>query len=131
MSGAIWMGLAVVAAAFILKSLLTSNIDRAMRDAVQRDSISPIVEAIEAKPEDSRVTLLNHTLKRLWESYHRELAARLVRQMAPALSGASITHYWIQKCLEVEPEMSSEHLDMEFLVEHYRPDLAAGCGAAG
>jgi len=101
------------------------------RSAVKSDDPGELVTALSEMPEAARPTAFNQAVRDLWETYHRELAARLIRDGAGWLSGATIVQYWIRQVLEVEPDVANDTFDADFLTAFYNPEVAARCGKFG
>jgi hypothetical protein len=93
-------------------------------------NVEAYVHFVMKAPESRRPNLWDQGITRLWRGYRRETAMALMKAAA-ARSSAPVVQFWIRQALEIEPEMSAEHLDEEFLKEHFRPDVAARCGRVG
>ena len=92
---------------------------------------TPLIEELAKKGEPARPTSFNRTFQQLWEAYDRDLAAQFLKASIPLMADARIVQYWIKQIMEVEPEISEELFDPDFLALHYRPDIAASCGKFG
>ena len=102
----------------------------ALKAARQRQDIEPLLAVLGGLSGEEQATRINQAVRHLWDGWERETATRLVREAA-AICDAKIVHYWIQRVLEVEPELAALHFGPAFLEEQFRPDLARGCGAGG
>lgn len=127
------LGIALGAAALVAWLLLARrpSVTREVSRAVSTRDIAPLVTLLSAKPEDTRPTAFNAAVKGLWDRYERGLAARLMRDMASLVAGASIAQYWLKQAIEVEPDIARETFSDEFLSEFYNPEVAARCGKFG
>jgi hypothetical protein len=67
----------------------------------------------------------------LWGRWERGLAAKLVRELVVRFPEEKLGQFWLQKVIEVEPELAEEELGKEFLTTRYKPEVAAACGAVG
>ena len=127
----IWLVIGViVTAAIILSSKSKGGLARSLVKARATGEVGGLVAAIEASPEASRATLWDQAIGALWADYAREAATHLIMAGAQR-SEADILQYWIQRVMEVEPELAHEHFSEDFLAEYFRPQVAAGCGRCG
>ena len=102
-----------------------------IKEARKAKDPSPLVDELAKKDEPARPTSFNKTFQLLWEAYDRDLAAQFLKASMPLMADARIVQYWIKQIMEVEPEISQEVFDTEFLTRFYRPDIAASCGRFG
>ena len=42
-----------------------------------------------------------------------------------------IAQYWLDRARSAEPELTDEHLGQDFMVQYFKPRLAAQCGGGG
>ncbi len=127
----IWVAIGVVVtAAVILGSKSKSGLARGLVKARATGEVGGLVAAIEASPVASRATLWDQAIGALWADYAREAATNLIMAGAQR-SDADILQYWIQRVMEVEPEIAEAYFSEDFLAEHFRPQVAAGCGRCG
>ncbi len=123
----IYIAFAAVAAIAVLRLFRRgADVAAVAAHAAASGDVTLLVEQIEASDADP-ATSWDQAIARLWEAYHRETAARLVVEGARR-SQAPVLQYWIQRFLEVEPEIAEEHFTPEFLDRYYRPEVAAKCG---
>ncbi|HOX44761.1 MAG TPA: hypothetical protein PK668_14275 [Myxococcota bacterium] len=129
----LWIGVGVGAGIFffLLLSILRPNLDRLVARAVQSGELGELQGFIEKRREGSQPAAYNYAIRRLWDGYHRELAARLARELARNFGTVPIAQYWLQQILQVEPAIASEQFDQEFLATYFVPEVAARCGKAG
>lgn len=130
MSTWIWVALGTVVVGFVAAGARGDQIKRAMKVARRTGEVADLVAAIEATPGKDRATRWDQAISDLWQGYHREAAAKLVVE-AVQRSDADIIHYWIQRVLEVEPEVAADVFTREFIADYFRPQVAARCGKAG
>ena len=55
----------------------------------------------------------------------------MVKELAQRHESCSISQYWINQVLSVEPNMAKETFGKDFLDSHYKPEVAAKCGHVG
>lgn len=119
--------LAVVAALIVLRGLRTGGGVASWADhAAHSGDLQLLLRHIETSGPDT-ANAWDQAITTLWQSYHRETAARLVVEAAKR-SDAPVVQYWIKRFQEVEPEIASEQFSDEFLAAYYQPQVAAKCG---
>ncbi len=121
-------GVAVVG--FAAFSLRKSPIEQGIKTARDSGEVSQLVEAIVAKKARDEATEWDAAITKLWNTYHREAATKLV-MAATEHSQADILQYWIQRIWEVEPEIAQAHYTKDFIDAHFKPEVAAKCGRKG
>ncbi|RME28790.1 MAG: hypothetical protein D6806_02335 [Deltaproteobacteria bacterium] len=128
-----WIFVAVAGIVLIVVMLKVTSpgLGKAVDRAVQQDDITPIVEAVEKKPEAERPSAYNHAIRMLWNTYHRGLAAKLIRHLAQKHVEVPIAQYWLKQIMQVEPRLAKQELGDDFLHRHYMPEVAASCGPVG
>ena len=131
MSTWVLVGIGALVVGFVAAgSARTDGYKGGLKRARRGGEIAPLVEAIERSPGGDQVTRWDHAVSTLWQAYERETAALLIME-GLRRTDADVLHYWMQKVLEVEPEIAAEVLDRDELVRHFRPQAAARCGRAG
>lgn len=127
------IGLGAVAGIGVLalQQWLRPSVSRETARAMSTKELGRVVELIDGRPHETQATAYNTAVRSMWDAYERELATRLIREMAHHIPKASIAQYWIKQALEVEPEIAQETLDEDFLREFYSPEVAARCGKFG
>lgn len=120
----------VAVAVAVVNSKTKNGLARGLVQARATGDVSGLVAAIQASPAGSQATLWDQAIGTLWGEYAREAATHLIMAGAQR-SDASILQYWIKQVMEVEPEIAEAYFDEEFLANHYRPQVAAGCGRCG
>ncbi len=129
----VWIGIGVGAAiaAWVLWQALRPNLDRLVAQAVKTGELGELQRFIEGRREGAQAAAYNYAIRRLWDAYHRELAARLARELARNFGTVPISQYWLRQILQVEPGIAKDQFDKEFLATYYVPEVAARCGPAG
>jgi hypothetical protein len=129
----VWIGVGVGAGvlALLVLSILRPNLDRLVARAVASGELGELQRSIEKRREGAQPAAYNYAIRRLWDAYHRELAARLARELARNFGTVPISQYWLQQVLQVEPAIASQQFDKEFLATYFVPEVAARCGKAG
>ncbi len=120
----------VATVAVVLSSKSKNGLARSLVRARATGEVGGLVAAIEASPAASRATLWDQAIGALWADYAREAATHLIMAGAQR-SDADILQYWIQRVMEVEPEIAHEFFSDDFLTVYFRPQVAAGCGKCG
>lgn len=93
--------------------------------------LAPLQSALAKASPGAQPTEYDRVLKRLWDTYERELAAQLARDFATRRKDAPVSQYWLRKLMEHEPGIASRVFDDEFLARYYDASVAAGCGKCG
>jgi len=88
----------------------------AVAAARESGEVAPIVEAIKARGLADKPNVWHQTLDTLWNDYERELAARLVVE-AGVFHSNDMLQSWIQRVIEVEPEIAMETFTRAFVIE--------------
>lgn len=95
--------------------------------AADTGDLAPLLHALHrAGPTD-----YHRVLKRLWNGYHRDVAAQVARDYAQRHADAPTAQYWLRQVLENEPAVAAKHLDEPFLEAFYVPSVAQTCGSYG
>ncbi len=131
MSNVVWIALGVGVVAFLVYRFFVPSVDKLAEEAAKTKDLGPLKEAISKKFEASQPAAYNHAIRRLWDSFRRDLAVELIRDMAQNFAQQPITQYWLKQALQVEPKMTKRKLGKKFLDTYYLPDLANQCGPAG
>jgi hypothetical protein len=126
-----WVIIGAVLTAFFIWRMLIPNLDKIVDQAVKLKDLGLIDQAIKKRSKNSRPTLYNHAVRRMWDSYQRPMAIDLVKSLAENFPDSNITQYWIKQILSVEPGMAKESFSKEFLSHYYKPEVAAQCGQVG
>lgn len=87
--------------------------------------------ALEALGKAAEPTEYHRVIKRLWDGYHRQEAAKVARVYLERHKDAPTAHYWIKRVLQDEPDIAAEYLDTTFLDAFYDPGVACKCGTYG
>ncbi len=121
-------------AAISLLLIQIANRSSALEDALARardtGEVEPVARALASDAEDDQATEWNEVIDDLWQSYHREEAARLVVE-AVDYTDATILQYWMREIMQVEPDIANKVFDEDFLEEHFDPEVASRCGSSG
>ena len=126
-----WVIICVILTLFTLWRLLIPSMDKIVDQAVKQKDLGLIGQAIEKRSANSRPTAYNHAIRRMWDSYQRPMAIKLVKNLAENFPDSNISQYWIKQILTVEPGMAKESFSKEFLSHYYKPEVAAQCGQVG
>ncbi len=116
--------------AVLVRRFAQPGLGRSISAAVDAQDASPILETMSRLRPSTQPEAYNTTIRRLWNRYERELAAELIVSLGKSHSDTKIAQYWMRELLTSEPRLS-QHLTSEFLAAHYRPEVAAQCGAVG
>jgi len=128
----IWIALGAIALVLVTTwSWRAGGIERAVARAVSKGDVDALLELLLKRTIVTQPAAFNHVIRRLWNDYQRPLAAPLIRALGERHSDVPISQYWISQLQTVEPGLAKEHLDPTFLQDHFRPQVAAGCGTAG
>lgn len=129
-----WMWIAIGACALFgfvaVNKVRPMSLDRGLEIARKEGDFSPLIEVIERGNLEQQATLWNQVFDRLWKAYDREIVAQLVVEAAMRCD-ADILQYWIQKVLEIEPEIAQDVFSPAFLIGFFKPDVAAKQGKCG
>lgn len=127
----VWIVLGVALIGFLVYRAMVPSLDRVVDRAVGAQDVTPIVETIVKKSERARPNAFNHAIRRLWDNYHRDLAVKLVKELAFDHGTSAITQYWLKQVMTVEPKMARKSFSKDFLHTYYMPEVAAKCGHVG
>lgn len=130
MTSWIWIALAGVGMALIAMFFLRKTGSPNAMAAARSGDVSLLVASLAGTTGDDAATRWDNAISDLWKTYHRETAAEVVVQAAQH-SDADIIQYWIAQVIQVEPDIAREKFSQEFLMEHFRPDVATRCGRKG
>ena len=118
-------------ALFFLARLGASPVERAIAVASKEKDAKPVLEAIVALKFERRLGAYNRSIRRFWSSYERELAMPLIRHLVMEFPDQLIAQYWLDRARTAEPELTENHLGRDFMVQYFKPKLAAQCGSSG
>ena len=124
-------GCVVVVGGLILGRLAASPVERAIAQASQDKDPTSVLKAIAALKHQNRLGAYNRSIRRFWSAYERELAMPLIRHLAMEFPNQLIAQYWLDRARSAEPELTDEHLGQDFMVQYFKPRLAAQCGGGG
>ncbi|MBK04640.1 MAG: hypothetical protein CL920_19825 [Deltaproteobacteria bacterium] len=128
----VWLwGLAAVIGIMMLQLLKGPSMNALLKDARKSDDVSDLMDAAKKLNPNRQFYFYQEAIQRLWESYHRELAAELIREFALAFPEEKITQYWMKQIIEIEGEIARETLGEHFIESYYDPSVANSCGVAG
>ena len=117
---------------FVIASrLMLPSLAAEISKARESGDIGPIVDAIKKLRPGARTTAYNHAIRQLWDSFDRELAFDLIKDLARNHPEALITQYWLDHAQKVEPQIARRRFDRRFLERYYQPEVAAKCGPVG
>ena len=116
---------------FFVWGAFSASLDRAIDAAAKAGDPAPALAAIAKRSPDAQPTAYNHAIRRLWDAYERQIAARLVCELGHHHDSSKITQYWIQQVMSTEPAIAREAFSEDFLSAHYQPEVAATCGKVG
>ena len=121
----------LVMALLLLAQLGRSPVERAIAQASHEKDSTPVLEAIAALKFERRLGAYNRSIRRCWSSYERELAMPLIRHLVMEFPDQLIAQYWLDRARTAEPELTEHHLGRDFMVQYFKPKLAAQCGSGG
>lgn len=117
---------------FLLVSMKSQDkVSQCVGEAIASKSISALVMEGQKLEESAQPSFFLQSIEQLWNRWHRDLAAELVRDFVLMFPEEKLGQYWLQQILEIEPEIAEKLLYQEFLEVYYKPTIAAGCGAVG
>jgi len=131
MTTALWIAVGFLAFALVFWRLLMPSIEREVDRASRSKDLAPVLQHIARLRTGAQPVAYDLAIKRLWDSYQRELAIPLVRELARNHGTAHIAQYWLDRVIKVEPALAKDHLGQEFIETYYQPGLAAQCGRVG
>ncbi|PIE20869.1 MAG: hypothetical protein CSA66_00390 [Proteobacteria bacterium] len=100
------------------------------RARAERD-VTPLVDGIARLQDRARPTAFDVAARQLWNADERALAVSFIRGAASYLPWARAAQYWIKHAQEVEPQLTRDAFDPEFLETIYQPRVAQQCGSFG
>lgn len=121
----------VVVLLLVITHIMGPAVDRAIEDALRTKNLLELERTLLAVSSNKQADNYNKAIKRLWDSYEREMAAALIRKFAETKPDERIAQYWLDQVQSVEPELSRKMFEEGFLEEHFRPEIAASCGSFG
>ena len=128
----IMIAAAVLILAFIIFSSFASNsMGKALKLARETKNAQPVIDEIDKDPKADIESLYNGAIKKLWDSYDREIATDLVKAFLERKDNVHIAQYWLQTVLSVEPEIARERLGADFIKQHSHEECmspSSGCG---
>ncbi len=92
-----WVIIGAVLTIFFIWRLLIPSLDKIVDQAVKQKDLDVIEQAIKKRSENSRPTLYNHAVRRMWDSYQRPMAINLVKNLAENFPDSNISQYWIKQ----------------------------------
>ncbi|MFA5625426.1 MAG: hypothetical protein WC966_10305 [Bradymonadales bacterium] len=107
----------------------SSTLSKAVSKTIETKDISHVLEVIDKYPLDEQPTHFNSAIKPIWDSYERELACKLIKELLKRKSITPIAQHWLEQVAAVEPEIARKEFSEEFLKEHYHAEVAAACRA--
>lgn len=126
----VWIiGFVVIGVIWLMGS--ASSVGKLVREAIKNKSPEPILEEGEKLEGRKQSFFYQRAIELLWNGYHRELAAHVIRAFAAAQPGEKLCQYWMKQLLELENEIAMETLGETFIQDHYMPEIAQTCGVAG
>jgi hypothetical protein len=125
-----WLVFVIAAVVFVLRRFGANGMGKELDRAHRTGELAGLVAVIAASPVHQQPTLWDQAIGSLWNEYARETATRLVMEAA-ARSDAAIVQFWINKVMEVEPEIAFTFFTEDFLASYFRPEIAAQCGRRG
>ncbi len=126
-----WAAGGIAAALVVVPSLKPDPKKRALAKARATGELDAVIDYVEGGVKLSKVDAWDQLFLELWQRYDRELAARLIMAITPKYTDTKIFHHWINQVMQIEPEIASEVFTQDFLMTHYRPELASQCGKCG
>jgi hypothetical protein len=126
-----WAAIAVAIAVVILWKMVSPSIDKTVDRAIGDKNIAAVVEAIGKQRVDAQPTLYNHAIRRLWDTYERELATELIKEFAKQHHTENIAQYWLKQVAQAEPNLATTILTKPFFDSYFLPEVANRCGPAG
>jgi hypothetical protein len=127
----IGIAVGVIVLAVLFWRLFLPGLGPLVDQAAKSGDLGPLLAALQKMREGAQPAAYNHAIRRLWDGYQRELAARLARELARNFGTVPISQYWLRQILQVEPGIAKVQFDQEFLNTYYVPEVAARCGPAG
>jgi hypothetical protein len=125
----------IAAGAVLFSGLIYRFYSRSANSALAQvrrtGDVAPLVERLNRLGSAAAVDAYNSAIRRLWDAYERESAARLIRALVEGHSAAPIAQYWLDQIQKVEPEIAESTLGSAFISRYYDPTVASGCGPCG
>lgn len=124
---------AIVAVALALWAWSRFHVDTVVLAdrAVRSGELQPLRTALQRTSSSGQPTEYHRVIRRLWDSYHRDTAVHLAKDLARHHREAPVAQFWLKQFIQNEPEITTEHLDDEFLAAFFDPAVAARCGKFG
>lgn len=130
MSGLIVLGAALLAVSFVVWRRFSPSLSGLVDQAVREGTATGLLTALERRSPSAQPVAFNHAIRRLWNLYERSLTVDLIRALAAGHADTKIAQFWLKELQVAEPKLAKQ-LSKEFLDAHYRPEVAAQCGAVG
>jgi hypothetical protein len=121
----------IAVAALVYNRLGGASLGSYLARAKETGDVAALVSWIERQPEQRCLDGFNQVIRRLWDDYEREAAMKVIRVLGERHSEERIAQYWLDQAHRVEPEIAQRILDRAFMVQHFKPELAAKCGRFG
>jgi hypothetical protein len=126
-----WAAIAAALFLVVLWKMASPSIDRIVDGAIGAKSIAGVVEAISKHRPNAQPNLYNHAIRRLWNTYERELAAELIKEFAKNHHTENIAQYWLKQVAQAEPNLATTILTKPFFDSYFLPEVANRCGPVG
>jgi hypothetical protein len=132
MSPSMWLALIGGAVlVFLLYRAVKTPLSKVVDAAVENQEIGAILDAIGELRDSARPAGYHRAIRRLWDKYHRPLAADLVKELARKHAEIPIAQYWLKQVITVEPALARSKFTKKFLRTYYQPEIAAKCYHVG
>lgn len=126
-----WAAIAAAVLLILIWRTLSPSLDKIVNQAVGEKKIDAIVAAIGKHRADAQPTLYNHAIRRLWDTYERELATELIKEFTKNHHTENIAQYWLKQVAQAEPSLATSILTKPFFDSYYLPEVANRCGPVG
>jgi catalase len=111
--------------------LFAPSIEKEVQRAAKSGDLTALINLILNLRASAQADAFNTAIRRLWDSYEREKAAALVKELAERFPDERIAQYWLDQVQKVEPDIAKRMLEADFVAQYYRPEVAARCGSFG
>ncbi|MCB9641009.1 MAG: hypothetical protein H6727_19085 [Myxococcales bacterium] len=128
-----WMYVAIALIVLVLffSQRGAGELGKVLSEMIKSRDVGPFEQFLQGIPEKRRPGVYLEAIELLWERWERELAAKLVRALVLSYPDEKLGQFWLQKVIEIEPEIAEDELGAAFLEEEFKPEVAACCGAVG
>ena len=116
-----------------ITAFASNSMGKALKQARETKNAQPVIDEIDKDPKADIESLYNGAIKKLWDSYDREVATDLIKAFLERKDNVHIAQYWLQTVLSVEPEIARERLGAEFIKAHSHEECmspSTGCGGS-